>query len=812
MTRGNHWQTLPWLNWRHPIGRQVRGWAESPLGRFTALSTPDISSQSEQPLAAYLLGYPIPAIEELRAAFSPETSSPLRFSLVAQEQAKQPFGPAKTEVAVAPAIAPPSPLDKQPTASDDDLPDLPPPLPTVQRQPLGHPAPLGRQVAEIAEAISGDLPGTPPPNINRPKIPSNDRPALPDGNLPLPDATEQPLRVPIRWPEANRHNPASNLSPSEVLSPPAHSPETETAADSGRPDRPSSETPAAGSPPTPPISDSHSGIAPPSARAAPPADTPAQSDVDDAGVIQPRSDQSQIPPPAIAAPRSFHDAPDADTTTLGDQAPSRAWTGDSRLTDSFPDPADTLEPLNPEHDTSTDAPEGADATDTAKLTHLAALPPLQETADSNSNMANKALPVAPALSESPISEHPSDIEARSQSQLPSTGETTSPPPSSPAEPMQLHSSIEAGTPPPVAKAAIANPQMVDPGEIAPTTDSTQTPASPSLPKAPDLPAQSIGADSPSDALRNATPDDTLTPPVNPTNSPPPQIPGQEYSRISPPQNESLTAPKIPLMPNLQRYMARADGAPSPRSPLAELSDYLVLPTSQLTPLRSPVPPRPKSPVPEQSSDRTLASPPSTPSAQRQTVPTHPPTQQTSRPPTLPVQMRTLESPTASTWEPQFDQEPDFPELEPADFSLDDLEPDDLTAEAEPAADENPGPAATSESEATADSEAVTLTADVGGAEADAELLDHLAEWIYGELRSHLCLRREAQFGQSVALPLWYPQHPGLATQTARSEQNLPSLPLPPTLHQLTTVVRQQVESRLRQDWERFPEYRHTLRF
>ncbi|MEM6433757.1 MAG: hypothetical protein AAF773_07890 [Cyanobacteria bacterium P01_D01_bin.115] len=810
MTRGNHWQTLPWLNWRHPIGRQAAALARSPLGRFTALSTPDTNAQSDQPLAAYLVGYPIPPIEELRAAFALEATPPFRFSPAIGEPANLPFEPTTTQDVNVAAIAPPSPPNGPPAAHNADLPDLPPPLPAVQRQPLGKSVPLGSQVAAIAEAISGD--GTPLPGINQHKIPSNDRPVLPDGNLLLPDATEQPLR--------DRHNPASNLSPSEVLSPPAHSPGTETAADRDRPDRPSSETPAAGSPPEPPTSNPHSAITHPSESADPLANSPALLDSDEAGVIQPRLAQSPIPPPAIAEPRSFHNAPDADTTTVGNQAPSQAWTGDSRPTGSPPDQADTLEPLNPEHHISTDATEGADAADTAGLIDLAALPPPRptlETADSKSNTANDAAPTAPAAPESPTSENPPDLEARSQPPLPSIGETAKPPPSppsSPGEPIQPHPSADADMMQSLPEAAIANSEAADQAAIAPT-DPYQAPGSPPPPESSDLTAPPIGEDSPSDLPRNLPPDGTPTPPVGPTTAPPTQLPGIEDSPISLPKNQSTTAPKIPLLPNIQRYVAQTDrllAGRALRSPLAELSDYLVPSTPQLTPPHPPVPSLPKSPGPEQSSEEILALPPSTPSTQGLTVPTTQPPQQLSHLPTLPVQMRTLESPTASAWESQFDLEPNFPELESTDFSLDDLEPDGLTTEADPADDESSEPAAASKSEAAADSEAVTLTVNVGGAEADSELLDHLAEWVYRELRSHLCLRRETQFGQSVALSPWYPQHPGLATQTVRSEQNLPSLPLPPTLHQLTTVVRQQVESRLRQDWERFPEYQHALRF
>ncbi|MEM1307968.1 MAG: hypothetical protein AAGF98_00455 [Cyanobacteria bacterium P01_H01_bin.153] len=821
MTTGNHWQTLPRLNWRHPIGSQAAALARSPLGRFTALSTADASAQSDQPLAAYLVGYPISPIEELRAAFSPETIPPFRFSLAAQELAEQPFEPVKIEAGVAPAIAPPSPPDDPPAAAAGDLPDLPPPLPAVQRQPLGRTTPLGSQVAAIAEAISGDLPSAPPLNINQPQIPSNDFPTLPDRDLPLLDATERPPRVPARWSEANRPDIVPDLPTPDALSPPAPIQSTETAAAS---DQPSPEMPDSESLPERPIPDASSVITPPLESAAPLADSPTLPDSDDAGVIQPRLGQSPNPPPAIAEPRSPDIPGDEAAAVEENQTPSQAWTNDAGTTGLSSDQAQVRQTFDPERDTSADTPGRSDAAATNELTELAAPPPLRptsEAADSKSDTADGAAPIAPAAPESPALENSPDIEARSLPQLPSTDETTSPPPSSPAEPMQLHSSTEAGTTAPFAKAAISDSEAVDPAAIAPI-NRHPLPGSPPLPQSSDLPAQSIAKDSPSDSLRNLTPDGTPTPAASPTNALPTQLSRLEDSPISLPQNESATAPKIPLLPSIQRYVARTDGSPSrrlasdhpagtQRSPLAELSDYLVPSTPQPSP-RSPVPSLPKSPASMlSSSDEASALPSSTPFTQGLTVPTTQPPQM-SRLPTLPVQMRALESPIASTWEPQLALEPDFSNLESTDVSLADLEPDDLTTEPEPATDESPGPAATSEFEAVADSGAVTLTADVGGAEADAELLDHLAEWVYGELRSHLCLRQEAQFGQSVALPPWYPQHPGLATQIARSEQNLPSLPLPPKLHQLTVAVRQQVESRLRQDWERFPEHRYSLRF
>ncbi|NER84412.1 MAG: hypothetical protein F6K42_33765 [Leptolyngbya sp. SIO1D8] len=92
---------------------------------------------------------------------------------------------------------------------------------------------------------------------------------------------------------------------------------------------------------------------------------------------------------------------------------------------------------------------------------------------------------------------------------------------------------------------------------------------------------------------------------------------------------------------------------------------------------------------------------------------------------------------------------------------------------------------------------MTLTAETSDTTDDEALLDYLAEWIYGELRSHLSLSQETYYGTQASLSRWYPQHPSFFTQTAQPESNFPRLPLPPKLIQLTTLVRQQVESRLR---------------
>lgn len=812
MTRDNYWQTLPWLNWRHAIGRQATALTRSPLGRFTALSTADSSTQRDQPLAAYLVGYPIPPIEELRSAFLPAATPPFRFSPAIEERTTLSTKPTTIQDVDASAIAPPVSPHSPAAAPDADAPNLPPLLPAIQRQPLGRTAPLGKPMALIAETILSDRPGSLPSAPNRPPIPANERPVVSDEGLPLRSLNGERSRIPERWPEANR----PNLPTPETFSP-ANLPGTETAADRNRPNQPSSERPAAGSPPKPPTATPPSALTPPSTNATPSADSLARLDAGDAGVIQPRPDQAPMLPPAIAEPRSSHLNWDANASGMANQPPSQPGPP--------PHPADVSEQSDP--DTLTEGPELSDAADTAEGANLAGSPPRPATADPNSDTVHNVLPVDPVLPGSPISENPPDVEARSQPQRPSRDHAASPPPSSPDKPSQRHSSTEADTTPPVAKTTIAQ------------TDSTPTPESLFPPHSPDFPTPPVAADVPSDWLRDVTPDGTQTPPVSQTNRPPTQGPGPEAaSSTSPqtpeldafpiptPQNQSATAPKIPLLPNIQRYVTQTDrprsrreAFPAPltqRPPLAELRDYLVPSTPPPPSPQFPIPSRPQSPTPEPSSDEALASPPSTPQAQRLTVPPHPPISQASRPPILPVQMRALESPTTRDWESQFDLEPDFPELEPADFStdlsLDDLESEDMTAEANPATEESPQSTATPESEADVNSEAVTLTADVGSAEADAELLDHLAEWVYRDLRSHLRRRREAQFGQSIALPPWYPQHPGFATQTVRSESNLPDLPLPPTLHHLTTVVRQQVESRLRKDWERFPEHRYPLRF
>ncbi|MEM1241650.1 MAG: hypothetical protein AAGI45_17575, partial [Cyanobacteria bacterium P01_H01_bin.26] len=72
------------------------------------------------------------------------------------------------------------------------------------------------------------------------------------------------------------------------------------------------------------------------------------------------------------------------------------------------------------------------------------------------------------------------------------------------------------------------------------------------------------------------------------------------------------------------------------------------------------------------------------------------------------------------------------------------------------------------------------------ASSDEEQLEHLAQLMYGQLRSHLHQLHESRHGRAVPLA---------TTVTA-------VWPLP--LHQLATVVRQLVESRLRSDQERRP--------
>lgn len=804
MTQGHHWQTLPWLNWRHRLGSQTKGRARSPLGRFTALSTPDASAQREQPLAAYLVGYPIPPIEELRAAFAPDPTPPLPFSAVTGEPTTRPFETAPTQDVSAAAIAPPSLPDSPSTPPPVDT-ILPPPLPTIQRQPLGRPTPLGSQVAAIAQAISNDFPGPPPPSSPRPENPARDRSALPEVDWPLPDATEQPWR--------DRLNAVPKLSPNRPTRAP-HIPSVD-------------ELPSPSSPPEV----NFPGTTSPAVEALL-IDTPTLPDLNDADAIQPHSDPAPISPPAIAEPRSFPEVPGEDTATADNQPLTQPWTEDSGATDAGWEPAESSEPLAPE--TSIAAP-GPGATDIAASPELA-MPspqsPLPEFPEVNSNTVDEAQPSVLASPESPTLENPPevsppemlspDIEARSQPSRPSPEVVASPSPDSSTrsgEPIPAHSN-EASTDPDVP--AIADPDSVDSAAIVPTNRAPVPPRS--LPSTSTFPTPPSPPELSPNSFRNASPEGSPAPSARPPALPP--TPRSRLGNLPPPPSptespqESATAPQVPLLPSIQRYVARTEERPrerlvadrpptTPRAPLADLSDY-VIPSMPRPTLPPAVPP--PSPTPGQSTDEAAA----LPHPQRSTpirVPsaTHPP-QPPSRSSTLPVQMRALESPVTDVWESPFDVAADFPDLDTADFSLDNLESAGLAAEPELATGESPEPATPGAPETTAASEAVTLTADIAGAEADAELLDHLAEWVYRDLRSHLRLRCEAQQGQLVALPPWWPPHPGSATQTGRSEQHLPGLPLPPKLHQLTTVVRQQVESRLRQDWERFPERWPALRF
>ena len=109
--------------------------------------------------------------------------------------------------------------------------------------------------------------------------------------------------------------------------------------------------------------------------------------------------------------------------------------------------------------------------------------------------------------------------------------------------------------------------------------------------------------------------------------------------------------------------------------------------------------------------------------------------------------------------------------------------------------------ALAEADPTAESATATVTAQDEEASPDEENLDYLAEHIYQDLRSRWCLTQEAHRGLYRPPPAWFPLV-AFSSQAPGPFRPHPAIPSPPKLQQLTTLIRQQVESRLRQDQER----------
>ncbi|MDB9526521.1 hypothetical protein PN498_11015 [Oscillatoria sp. CS-180] len=773
MADWNRWQTLPLLNWGRPLGRRVR----VPLGRFTDVSSRDRGMPHGQPLAAYLLGYPIPPIEELQTALSlpaSASSSELQdlpfIGQASSLQQKPPpevspddqFKPAAdTPPLQAQFTSPPAAAAPVPNRSDD------PPVETTPFDPLESQSNGVSTELDVTRVEREDLPQS------ALATPEGTRSAIAPETITMPEDEPEPLAAG----DSNHIQPSSVLNKSDdplrlgdtPTEPPANrdliQPQMLNNAvppDASNPDLAKSDTGFDYVTSTDPLPSPST----PEVVATDITGFREQPSLRDSSALKTVPSGEEIP----AEQPTRQDAPTPETlpsiATTSDQPPS------AKETSNLPD--------LPELDSKSAAP--------------AALPSKPGVPDkSGEKITSPAAPTAPAkipdqdveISESSFSED----EAIAQPHLP-------------FEQAVVQRTTELAH----SDTDIANADQPGPQPVIPNAE-----------------LQTVV---PAEHLKNS---DINAAPV-------------DFQEASTTSQTPYQPEQIPRLPSVQRYgeSAKFRGLPrSHRSPLVELEDYQVQPISTpsvdppaLTPAdfssKDPLPPMsPTSPSTLERSLQNLTSPtvdsanlPSQqPSSFQLRTPEPPgwPTKQQPNlgkiQPTLPVQMRSLESPVANEWATQFDLESNFDnsdfDLEADDFSLDDLEPDDAIApetDTEAASiniTESPEvPASETDPAAETNHEAITLTADIARASADDERLDHLAEWVYGELRSHLRLKPETHFGRSASFTLWYPQHPSFATPTARSERSFPMLPLPPKLHQLTTLVRQEVESRLQHDWER----------
>lgn len=847
MTAWENLQLGPMLGWRHLLQSRTAAFARLPLGRFAPFAASTTSARDPQSLAAHLVGFPLPPIEALsdedlaqaqtfKTTWLTEPPTPPR-----SPQNLHPRSPQQSSVE----------SEKAAAAGPNTAPALPEiPLPIAQRQLLKNTNPLGQKAAAMTAQLFRDRP-TDPSNPNRQTTALNSVPPLQAKLSPLHSSPDSPLpETPDAPPTAHPspHVPdssaseiteANNLSLNDDAAPDTNSRAAAASSDSAIvPESPltlASSIDVDTVQANPDELNIHGGASPDCGESIPQADlglTPEQLSTAEITDLAARIDETLSADSVQARPDelAWHEgtSPDsvarvssqADLETTPEQLPvaqSEPQESDWAAVDKIPVVQDASEsPFTQARIGPTEV-----AAESLQSTPLPeAMPPLQrhaldtlesETSEPNSPQIPESGPesspsqlptiestqaIVPAADAPPLPRQMLDLTERENSESPSPDL-----PQSTLQESPPHASATVESAPPIAPANPEHPYRASdiagrlvPATGQPTLQRATEPTFVTELHAPDIKAEQATTSMPSevrDRDRTASPSD-----ASPSEQPP--------SSPAPPSNT------IPLLPSIQAHLNSQSTAQTkrllPNAPLAKLDAYQLQPTAQADqPSQSPAPKRRN---PDKSSAPQMA---------RQPVTTSP--QQASPQQMWPLQLRAMEPDSTDAWEDPFELEPDL-----ADMGLDDLatEVTDIDLETALEADAEPDAAAptmedftdsASEDAAPAATDAVTLTAGDADTSDDEALLDHLAEWVYGELRSHLSRSQEAQYGTQSSLSPWYPQHPGFFTQTTRSDPNFPSLrlrsgqvlPRLPKLLQLTTLVRQQVESRLRQNWQRAPD-------
>lgn len=783
------WDDLPLLSrlgQRPPLGRST----QPPLGRFTTLMARAADPET-QPLAAYLVGFPMPPLDEAedQSLLLPPFTSPGVVESPPEVQARDTFSLPPAEVPTS------SPAPVQPASSGGDgevepgqkvetdasrLPTQEPDLPSqaaqlpehnqpvdqtppIQRKAQGQPpatvedsletspmiAPEGQSVVEALELLaaeSQDIGAAPEifTTENQGAVPA--AAVVPDAiaeklpQTPLPALQRQPLGR--TQPLGQVGNTAANITQQlRQKHREAVDSETVRAYDTGG--TPEFAPPEASEPPT----------LPPSEAATTPDLQPRVREAEEASPAQPEQTQGIAAEPtapqtselsqgdtAPIQPRVFN--PAAETAV---PAPNLVEDGQASLSPA--QPPDTQNSFNPENLPRQTFPTVEEINTPATFDNAPSAPgPIADQVE-NPPLDRPAISLPEDLA-SPTDDAPASP--------PSDALLRAKPASADLQP----TNPAAELPPPVTDSPLGtdrpgqeSEQLGDAAAIAPS------------------PATNSPAASPEDWGNSAL--DTATPPDPQTNAIAPVQWAELSDRIDPSPNQPQSPTAVPPSPP-----APDDSQPQKESP---------------TQLAAKPPAESIQPTPETDNFSTEPAPPSPPVSNPE-------------PPALnyalespPIQRRRAESST-NAWENQFDLDTALPEQSAfQDFSLVDasLPAEMPEAETEPLFD---GSESSADPELEAE-EATSIAADQQTSTSDV-MLDDLAEWVYAELRSHLYRSQTTHYGLHPSLP-WRPLPDSYSQRQNQRAANLIGLP-PPQLLQLTTLVRQQVESRLRADHERQP--------
>lgn len=786
------WDSLllpPLFARRPPLGGRM-SFVRNPLGRFTDLVSRMPTTQTPQQLAAYLVGLPLPFMEPTEArtdnasvlraitvpnAPSPEGQSPIPGTIQATDQQLPSPSPAD--------VPRPEPAPTTPAATVQQLPE--PPLGT-QRRPFQRPQPLGTQSWRMVEQlISSEI-----DSVDSPDEKASVEPRISD-------VLNHPLQL-------------KSIDRADFL-----------AYQSLQPSTPSQTTPAPEDlrPPQGQVNDLQASDTSPPHPASP------KSSIADRQGFEPSQVETAMGDMRLGPAERFTELsghqlphPPESPNTVG-ESPSGAAAGIS----DFPSEQTTLAPppqgtplqrqsIDPPPPSMT--PPNPDAAeflleDTTNSTdsNLQSLPELEAETMEDAQDAKTFRFSSPPLAPETYGKEAPQLLTSAQAPPASISQNLEAPP----EPLP---STADGDPTFLQRQALPFPNIETSAATAPV------PVEGSLP----VPIDEPMAD-PHAAIEAHLPDQTGSKEQDIDTSPAPAAPGlngsDEAVRLQDAEGETNNLDRnstyppsprpvspsggSPLLPSLQAKLnapAISQAFLTPRLPLAE-PDHYRLPQVQPAVEQPPIQ---TSPNQEQSDPSLRDDRPQPPAEVGQAV------SGVSRVGELLLDGATSPQSFTTPWTTQFNLEADSSPLEP-EVSEMNAKPiqalrteSGLTTAETSAAAESPTASPTealTEADPTAESATATVTAQDEEASPDEENLGCLAEYIYQELRSRWCLTLEAHHGLHRSPPAWFTLT-GFSAQVPGLFRPNPAIPSPPKLQQLTTLVRQQVESRLRQDQERCP--------